>query len=339
MNSETDTSIITLGNITEYPLNWPSPKKGSTHELVIDEKFIYITGQNMDYVAKLDYQGNILEYFKMPENSGPHGILIDNEGKLWVSLEFHSKVVRLKDDGKIDKSVDVSMAINGTETNINPAPHGICLDSDGKSIWFTGKRTSTVGKFSLEDFKVEHFQLDKLAALPIFLSAGPDNAVWGTELLGNAILKVSRDGKVNEFAIPTRNSRPIAIISDPDPALQAMWFTQEAGVKIGRIDKQGKIAEYPIPKLQANDILGSLTFDKKNNLWVQVYNPSAECYSYLLKLDKSIRNTIGLSLSDVPFSTHILSNRMPMLHRIKMDNNGNLWFTEMMTDTVGVIRL
>ena len=117
-----------------------------------------------------------------------------------------------------------------------------------------------------------------------------------------------------------------------------MWFTEETGVNIGRIDMEGNISEYPVPTIQENDILGSLVFDNDNNLWVQVYNSSAECYSYLLKLDLTIRNKIGLSISDVPFSTHVLPSRMPMLHRIKMDDNGNLWFTEMMTDILGVIR-
>ncbi|MEN2280878.1 hypothetical protein AAGF08_01985 [Algoriphagus sp. SE2] len=338
MKSQSETTIAKLGNITEYPLNWQSDKKGSTHELVIDEKFIYVTGQNMDCVAKLNYDGIILEYYKMPDSSGPHGILLDKEGKIWVSLEFQGKVVRLGEDGKIDKSVDVSLIIEGSKKKINPAPHGICLDAEGKSIWFTGKRTSTVGKFSLEDFSVEHFQLENLASLPIFLCAGNKGMIWGTELFGNAILRTTENGEVKEFTIPTGNSRPIGIIPDPDCDLESMWFTQESGVKIGRIDKDGRISEYPIPALQKNDVLGSLTFDNHKNLWVQVYNPSAECYSYLLKLDKSIRETIGLSLSDVPYSTHVLSSKMPMLHRIKMDFDGNLWFTEMMTDKIGVIR-
>ena len=98
---ESQNTITKLGNITEYPLNWPSTETGSTHELVIDKQFIYVTGQNMARVAKLDYEGTVLAYFEMPENSGPHGILLDKEGKLWVSLEFHGKVVQLDDNGKI----------------------------------------------------------------------------------------------------------------------------------------------------------------------------------------------------------------------------------------------
>jgi virginiamycin B lyase len=122
-----------------------------------------------------------------------------------------------------------------------------------------------------------------------------------------------------------------------------MWFTEEAGVKIGKIDMDGKITEYPVPALQKNDILASLAFDRDNNLWVQVYvdhnNPKPAGCDYILKFDKSIRDIKGSDLSGIPFSTHTVPSTGTMMHRIKMDDQGNLWFTEMMTDKLGKIRL
>lgn len=333
------TSSVSLGNITEYSLNWPSTAQGSTHELVIDKQYIYVSGQNMDQIAKVNYQGQVLDYYKMPKGSGPHGLLFDKHGQLWVSLEFFGLVVQLDSQGKIVKEVDVNMQIKGTKTPINPAPHGIGLGADGETIWFTGKRTSTVGKIN-PNGSVEHFQLNNLAALPIFLSAGANGTIWGTELLSSAILNVTNDGKVKEYKIPTSNSRPIAVI--PDPLAPYMWFTEEAGVKIGKIDMNGNISEYSVPAIQKNDILGSLSFDRDNNLWVEVYvdhnNPNPTGYDYLLKFDKSIRDVTGLTVSGVPFSTHVLPSKGTMMHRIKMDADGNLWFTEMMTDKLGVIQ-
>jgi virginiamycin B lyase len=337
MNTNLSTS---LGNITEYNLNWPSPNQGSTHELVINERHIYVSGQNMHQVAKCDYTGQVIDYFKMPDGSGPHGILLDKQGRLWVSLEFAGMVVQLNDEGKIVKKVDVHIYAQGAPKPINPAPHGIGLDADGETIWFTGKRTSTVGKIN-PDGSVEHFQLNNLAALPIFLSAGPDGTLWGTELLGSAILNVSGDGTVREFTIPTPNSRPIAVI--PDPSEPFMWFTEEAGAKVGKIDMAGNITEFPVPALQRNDILASLAFDYENNLWVQVYvdqnNPDPAGPDYLLKFDKSIRKLTGSDVGGVPFSTHTLPSRGTVMHRIKPDYAGNLWFTELMTDKLGKIAL
>lgn len=336
----------TLGDISEYSLNWPGGLKGSTHELVINEKNIFVTGQNMHRVAKFDYKGNLLQYFDMPDGSGPHGTLIDKSGNLWVSLEFHGKVVQLdKDSGKILVEIDVQIYAKGAKTPVNTAPHGIGLDADGVTIWFTGKRTSTIGRIN-PDGSVEHFQLNNLAALPIFLSAGPDGGVWGTELFQSSILNISREGIVKEYSIRTANSRPIAVI--PDPSAKFMWFTEEAGAKIGKIDMDGNITEYPVPALQKNDILASLAFDREGNLWVQVYadwsNPVANIYNppgndYIIRFDKSIRDIKGADISGVPFTTHTIPSKMSMMHRIRMDYEGNLWFTEMMTDKLGKIML
>ena len=142
-------SSATVANITEFSLNWPvtNPSQdGSTHELVISDRFIFVTGQNMDMVAKFNYKGKLLTYYHMPAGSGPHGILLDNQNRLWVSLEFHGQVVRLDDNGAIVQTIDVQLYAKGAKTPINTAPHGIGLDADGQTIWFTGKRTSTTGK-------------------------------------------------------------------------------------------------------------------------------------------------------------------------------------------------
>lgn len=334
------TSVATLGNITEYSLNWPGTVHGSTHELVVNKEHIFVSGQNMHQIAKFDYQGKIIDYYKMPDGSGPHGMLFDKHGRLWVSLEFFGLVVQLDDKGKIVKEIDVQMKVQGAKKPINTAPHGIGLDADGETIWFTGKRTSTVGKIH-PNGSVEHFQLDNLSSLPIFLSAGPDGAIWGTELFGNAILHVTSDGKVRESPIPTSNSRPIAVI--PDPSAKYMWFTEESGVKIGKIDMAGNITEYPVPALQKNDILAALAFDRDSNLWVQVYvdhnNPKPAGPDYILKFDKSIRDVKGSDLSGIPFTTHTLPSTGSMMHRIRMGYDGNLWFTEMMMDKLGKISL
>jgi virginiamycin B lyase len=330
----------TLGRITEYDLAWESAAKGSTHELVTTRDFIFVTGQNMDQIAKLDYHGKVLAHWKMPERSGPHGLLVDAQDRLWVSLEFFGKVVRLDDEGRIAEAVDVRIQAQGAPVPINPAPHGICLGADGQTLWFTGKRTSTVGRVSPEG-SVEHFELPSLGAVPIFLGAGPDGNVWGTELSTGRILNVSPQGAVREFPIPTTSSRPIGII--PDPAGAFMWFTEEAGRKVARIDAGGQVAEYPVPTLQPNHILGSLSFDPEMNLWVQVYvdpsNPVPAGPDYLVRFDKSIRQVIGSQLSGVAYSTHVAPSRRVMFHRIRMGADGNLWFTEMMTDRVGKVEL
>src|SRR4051812_40164016 len=56
----------TKGKITEFSPEWDSPFKGSTHEVAISRKFIFVTGQNMNKIAKFDYSGNLLGHYVMP---------------------------------------------------------------------------------------------------------------------------------------------------------------------------------------------------------------------------------------------------------------------------------
>lgn len=337
MNNRAD---ATLAKVSEFNLNWPSPLRGSTHELVLDAEYIYVTGQNMDLVAKCNYQGEVLAYYPMPPGSGPHGLLIDKLGRLWVSLEFAGLVVQLDKDGAIVRQHDVRLFAQGAATPINPAPHGIGLDADGETIWFTGKRTSTVGRINPSG-QIEHFQLNNLAALPIILQAGPDGGIWGSELLGNAILNVCREGIVREFPTPTKPSGPIGVIADPTE--NCMWFAEGTAMKIGKIDMLGNITEYPVPAFQKTDTLASLCFDCDLNLWVQVYVDQAssepEGTDYVLMFDKSIRQLGSGDISGVPVTTYALPSKGSMMHRIKLDLTGNLWFTEMMTDKLGRIAL
>lgn len=334
--------VITTGIITEYPLNWPGDIKGSTHELIIDKEHIFVSGQKMGYVAKLDYQGNVIAHFKMPDGSWPHGVLLDKHNRLWLSLEDRGLVVRLnKETGGIEHEIDVSIHIAGTKTHINTAPHGIGLDADGETIWFTGKRTSTLGKIN-PDGTVEHFQLETLGAIPIFLAAGPDKGIWGTELQGNNILHRRIDGVLKEYNIPSAASMPIGIVEDPVHH-DKMWFTEQNNMKIAKITMDGTITEIPVPALQPTDYLGSLVFDNENNLWIQVYisgnDMTGKGFDYLVKYDH--RSLFAPAGKTVPlnYTIYPLPRRQCMLHRIKVDYNGDIWFTEMMSDRIGKVTL
>ncbi len=123
--------------------------------------------------------------------------------------------------------------------------------------------------------------------------------------------KITPEGRIETFALPTVGSVPIYIKAGPDgnmwvtelvgnkighitpkgevqefdipthnsrpipivpePGGQAMWFTEEAGNKVGRIAMDGTITEFPVRKTQNNVILGGLAFDSQKNLWVQQY--------------------------------------------------------------------
>lgn len=325
--------------VNEFNPRWDGPERCSTHELVIREEDIFVSGQKMGQIAHFNTQGDLVARYTMPRGSGPHGLLLDGQRRLWVSLEFSGIVARLGENGTLAEKVDVRMKLAGSSQGINPAPHGICIDADGETIWFTGKRTSTIGKIN-PDRSVEHFEINSLAAMPIFLYSSTPGTVWGTELLGNHILQVNAEGEVTELPIPTPNSRPIGIVRDPrDPSI--LWFTEEAGRKIGRI-KEGAIQEFFVPYLQEGDVLGSLCFGLEGDLWVQIYfsgpgRPGTAQDDAIMRFDRAILDHEDADISSLVNGVFQVPSRDSMLHRIRCDKDGSIWFTEMMTDRLGRI--
>jgi virginiamycin B lyase len=346
------------GSVVEYPVEYtngptvtagachPAPK-GSTHEITFNAKggnTLWITGQNYDSVVKVTESGAMTLY-PMPAGSGPHGIEFDADGRLWVSLEFSGQIVRLDENGKADKTFDVRLDCTtcpGGE-KINTHPHGMGFGLDGKTIWFTGKSTGTVGKLTA-DGKITTYTLATVGSVPIYVRAGNDGTMWVTELVGNAIARITPDGKVAEFAIPTRNSRPIAIV--PEPGSNAMWFSEEAGNRVGRIAPDGTITEFQIPMSAANVILAGLAFDNAKNLWVQQYvdqnnptpaNPSPAGSDYIIRIDKAILTASPDDLSKVPITFYKVPSTQTVMHRIVQGPDGNMWFTELGVNKVGKV--
>lgn len=60
---------------------------------------------------------------------------------------------------------------------------------------------------------------------------GPDRALWFTEWGSNQIGRITMQGEITEYPIPTQNAEPHGIASGPDGAI---WFAEECN-KIGRL--------------------------------------------------------------------------------------------------------
>ena len=101
---------------------------------------------------------------------------------------------------------------------------------------------------------------------PQGITAGPDAALWFTEIRANQIGRITPAGAITEYAVPTPNSNPDGVTGGPDGAL---WFTEYAGDKIGRITTAGIITEYTVPTaLSAPD---GITVGPDGALWFTEY--------------------------------------------------------------------
>lgn len=331
----------TPGTVFEYSIPYPNTQPGqpgSTHEITYnpnDGSDLWVTGQDYDTLVNVSLDGQ-MRLFSLPQGSGPHGIAFDAAGQLWLTLEFAGKIARLDNNGDIVAQYDVTLDCSSCPKRINTHPHGLAIGADGKTIWYTGKATGTVGKIT-PDGIVRTYALPDAGSVPIYIKAGPDGNMWVTELAGNMIARVTPKGGATEFPIPTPLSRPIAIVPGPDG--KAMWFSEEAGNNVGRIDMTGKITEFAVPKSQDNVILAGLAFDKDGNLWVQQYvnqnNPKPPGPDHILKIDKTVLTAAPSDGGKLRAIFYPVPTRKTVMHRIIQGPDGNMWFTELNTNKVG----
>jgi virginiamycin B lyase len=112
------------------------------------------------------------------------------------------------------------------------------------AAWAGGKCPSS------EEVSFEEFLVLTADSRPLGITVGPDGALWFVEHFGNKVGRITTEGTVTEFDIPTgtpgplTSSMPDAIVTGPDGAL---WFTEIRGNKIGRITTEGAITEFPLP--------------------------------------------------------------------------------------------
>jgi virginiamycin B lyase len=313
---------------------------GSTHEIEPRGEAYWITGQNHDSLVRVMPAAGgapATTRYALPAGSGPHGIGFDAQGRLWLTLEYKGCIVALEGN-KVVAAHDVSLGCADCtpQARINSRPHGLGVGPDGRTIWFTGKATGTVGRIAA-DGTLSVFALPTPGSTPIYIRAGPDGAMWVTELTGNQIARVNGQGKVSEYPIPTPYSRPIAIV--PDPKAAAMWFSEEAGSNVARIGMDGRIVEYAVPRAHPNQILAGLAFDQDGNLWVQQYvdhnRPAPAGIDRIVRIDKAGLAGDPGGLKPEHFTFYPVPTRDTVMHRIVGGPGESLWFTEMNADKVG----
>ena len=95
------------------------------------------------------------------------------------------------------------------------------------------------------------FDLPRPNSGPGDITAGADGHMWFVELNGrmddrvvdgNRVARVTLDGKITEFPIPSQGGSPINIAVGPD---RNVWYTK--GGRLGRVTPDGVITEFPLP--------------------------------------------------------------------------------------------
>jgi streptogramin lyase len=194
---------------------------------------------------------------------------------------------------------------------------------------------------------------------PEAIGLGPDGAVWFLEKGANKVGRVTLNGTVTEYVIPSPGTAPFGgITAGPD---NAMWFTEDLVNKIGRITPAGTITEFTVPT--ANSLPYGIVQGADHNLWFIEYNgnkvatltPTGTFTEFPIPTPNANPVGIGVGPNNTLWVTEYQASKIarvtlngvvtefPLPHpssgpaHITAGPDGNLWFTEDSAPRVGRI--
>jgi len=186
---------------------------------------------------------------------------------------------------------------------------GSAIDSlDGSPIMAT--ETRTIVEFSIPPVGI-------YLSLPMFIATGADGNMWFTNSNRNSVSRITPDGMITEFAIPTggystKSSGPGDLVPGPDGNL---WFPESAAGKIASITPQGVITELAIPA--PGSIGYNMVFGPDGAIWF----PESK--------DSIGRITLAGTLTE--YAVPLVPNpnwTTEQPEAIVIGPDGNVWFTD-----------
>ena len=185
-----------------------------------------------------------IKRFPLPTvDARPLGLTVGPDGNVWFVEFLGNKVGRITRPGHVDEFPIPTP---------NSTPDAIVTGSDG-NLWFTEVAGNKIGRITPEGVITE-FPVPTPNAQPTVITAGPDGNLWFTER-GRPhpagafdVAKVGRittEGVITEFEVPTRGSRPVGIAGGPDGNV---WFTLSMVDKVARITPDGVVTEFALPR-------------------------------------------------------------------------------------------
>jgi streptogramin lyase len=188
------------------------------------------TGPNPTAVGKISPAGEVALY-PLPLGKSGTGIIRSAEGNLWFIYAGITIWITISEVERISLQGTMSPVLDARSLHpISPA-FSIAVGPDGNA-WITG--SDTISKVTPTGTVTRYTVPSEVG--PFAITSGPDGNLWFTEYAGNKIGRITPQGVITEFPVPTADSGPTAICVGPDGNI---WFTESKANKVGRLALAG----------------------------------------------------------------------------------------------------
>jgi streptogramin lyase len=240
---------IFSGNITEYNLNIQGADPVAIY--IDNEKNVWIAMKNSNLIGRLNPNNLELRTWIVREGSSIRDIVIDKNGKVWLTGYGIKRIIML--DPKNDEI---------KEFYINElAPTKMFLKDN--YLWFIAPLNNTIVCFNIFDQVITPYKL-AIDGKPNDIIVDPNDFIWVTlpGVNGIGMLNPST-GELKTYSIPTLNSEPYGLCIDSKGNI---WFTEANGNKISRLNpKNMEILEISILTQKAKPT--SIAIDNNERIW------------------------------------------------------------------------
>ena len=215
-----------------------------------------------------------------PLTSGPglFALTAGPDGNMWFTQFFGNQIGRITPTGLVTMFPvpTAEGAVTGT------APFGITAGPDG-NLWFTMDFANAIGRITpngvITQFPIPSPGTSETASIVTssdclmcgyLITPGPDQALWFTIPAASRIGRITVDGAVTTFPVPTTPpppslSNPISVADITSAPDGSMWFTQPVDNQIGRITTAGVVTEFNVPLAGASPLM--ITPGPRGTLW------------------------------------------------------------------------
>lgn len=193
--------------------------------------------------------GRIERIRKTSQNLEPLGLAADGAGGAWYTDTPLRAISRISSDGLV-QSFPLSTPIVRLGR--------LALAPDG-AVWFAD--IVTAGVTRLQNGVYQRHDMGGQGGTPFGVAVDAKGIVWTTLQGADKLGRISKDGQVTVFDVPTRNSGLGDIAVDRSGAV---WFLELRANKIARF-ADGRVTEFPVPTPAAG--LTSLATAPDGSVW------------------------------------------------------------------------
>ena len=227
----------------------------------------FVRAAAVDATVSADAEPKIVEH---AISGKPLNIVVEEAGKVWVTLPAENQIGRLTVDEQGDSQFD-TFTVETTASK----PYDLVLA--GNSLWFTEMDGNKIARLNTTSGVIDEFAVPTAGSMPAGIDVAPNGMVWFVQQAGDKLARLNpTDGTVSEFPVPAQLEggalEDVSVRSNTQ-----IWFTAPDADAVGIFNANTgsfTIRGTQTPTESYEDPL-AIIMDPANDPWVSSFGSGA----------------------------------------------------------------